>query len=277
MGSLVGQSEERTRQALRSIDALAPCVCVIDESRRRSPNRWRAGQRSHPPACSGTFLSWLNDHDSDVFRRLHCQRHLRLPPEFTRAERFDGTFFLDLPGPDQKAAIWRQYVGNSNSTPTNRSPPTTAGPVPRSAPAAGSALLDLPPVEAARHISRWPPPPPSRRTAPHLATVAVSPPRRAACSSTTPHRNHGELPGVGPRTPARATARISEPTLPLVARRVTRPHTKGGPHNMTPRADDRDSWRMLAEVYFVRSGHRPRGDRLGTSRPTTPRHHHHHR
>ena len=31
MGSLVGQSEERTRAALRSIDALAPCVCVIDE------------------------------------------------------------------------------------------------------------------------------------------------------------------------------------------------------------------------------------------------------
>ncbi|MDB5338007.1 MAG: ftsH4 2 [Planctomycetaceae bacterium] len=31
MGSLVGQSEERTRQALRIIDAMAPCVVMIDE------------------------------------------------------------------------------------------------------------------------------------------------------------------------------------------------------------------------------------------------------
>ncbi|WP_339613538.1 AAA family ATPase, partial [uncultured Rubinisphaera sp.] len=31
MGSLVGQSEERTRQALRTIDAMAPCVVMIDE------------------------------------------------------------------------------------------------------------------------------------------------------------------------------------------------------------------------------------------------------
>ncbi len=31
MGSLVGQSEERTREALRIIDSMAPCVCMIDE------------------------------------------------------------------------------------------------------------------------------------------------------------------------------------------------------------------------------------------------------
>ncbi len=31
IGSLVGQSEERTRQASRVIDAMAPCVLMIDE------------------------------------------------------------------------------------------------------------------------------------------------------------------------------------------------------------------------------------------------------
>ncbi len=31
MGSLVGQSEERTRQALRIVDAMAPCVLFVDE------------------------------------------------------------------------------------------------------------------------------------------------------------------------------------------------------------------------------------------------------
>jgi hypothetical protein len=31
MGSLVGESEQRTRQALRTIDAMAPCVAMLDE------------------------------------------------------------------------------------------------------------------------------------------------------------------------------------------------------------------------------------------------------
>ena len=30
----------------------------------------------------------------------------KLPPEFARAERFDGVFFVDLPGREQKDAIW---------------------------------------------------------------------------------------------------------------------------------------------------------------------------
>jgi SpoVK/Ycf46/Vps4 family AAA+-type ATPase len=58
----------------------------------------------------GTFLTWLNDHESDVFTIATCNDISKLPPEFARAERFDGVFFLDLPGAQQKAAIWRLYA-----------------------------------------------------------------------------------------------------------------------------------------------------------------------
>jgi SpoVK/Ycf46/Vps4 family AAA+-type ATPase len=51
-------------------------------------------------------LSWLNDHTSDVFVIATCNDISKLPPEFSRAERFDGVFFLDLPSTQQKAAIW---------------------------------------------------------------------------------------------------------------------------------------------------------------------------
>jgi len=34
----------------------------------------------------------------------------KLPPEFCRAERFDGLFFLDLPSKEQKRTIWRMYL-----------------------------------------------------------------------------------------------------------------------------------------------------------------------
>jgi SpoVK/Ycf46/Vps4 family AAA+-type ATPase len=34
----------------------------------------------------------------------------KLPPEFARAERFDATFFLDLPASREKEQIWRLYL-----------------------------------------------------------------------------------------------------------------------------------------------------------------------
>jgi hypothetical protein len=153
MGSLVGQSEERTRQALRSIDALAPCVCVIDEVEKAFAGTGGSQDSGVTTRMFGTFLSWLNDHDSDVFVVCTANDISRLPPEFTRAERFDGTFFLDLPGPDQKAAIWRQYVGQFQLDPDQPLPTDDrwTGAEIRAC-CRLSALLDLPPVEAARHI-----------------------------------------------------------------------------------------------------------------------------
>ena len=57
-----------------------------------------------------TFLTWLNDHESDVYVIATCNDVSKLPPEFSRAERFDGIFFLDLPGPAEKRAIWVLYL-----------------------------------------------------------------------------------------------------------------------------------------------------------------------
>ena len=34
----------------------------------------------------------------------------KLPPEFSRAERFDGVFFLDLPDAQQRHSIWQIYI-----------------------------------------------------------------------------------------------------------------------------------------------------------------------
>ena len=38
-----------------------------------------------------------------------CNDISKLPPEFARAERFDGVFFLDLPNVAEKEAIWAMY------------------------------------------------------------------------------------------------------------------------------------------------------------------------
>ena len=59
----------------------------------------------------GSLLTWLNDHETDVFFVGTCNDISKLPPEFARAERFDGVFFVDLPGPAQQQIIWQMYLG----------------------------------------------------------------------------------------------------------------------------------------------------------------------
>ena len=58
----------------------------------------------------GTFLTWLNDRTSDSYVICTCNDISKLPPEFSRSERFDGIWFLDLPGREQKDAIWDIYL-----------------------------------------------------------------------------------------------------------------------------------------------------------------------
>ena len=56
MGSLVGQSEERTRQALRIADAMAPCVILIDEIEKALSAAWPAPATAASCAgCSAPF------------------------------------------------------------------------------------------------------------------------------------------------------------------------------------------------------------------------------
>lgn len=108
MGSLVGQTESNIRQALRIVDAMAPCVCFLDELEKALAGVAGSGQTDSGVSARlfGTFLTWLNDHESDVFVVATCNDITTLPPEFARAERFDGIFFLDLPGVAQKTRIW---------------------------------------------------------------------------------------------------------------------------------------------------------------------------
>lgn len=109
MGSLVGQSEERTREALRIIDAMAPCIVMIDEIEKAFSGANGSGDGGVSSRMFGTLLTWLNDHTSDAFVVCTANDVARLPPEFSRAERFDGVFFVDLPSREQKDAIWQIY------------------------------------------------------------------------------------------------------------------------------------------------------------------------
>lgn len=112
MGSLVGQTEQNVRRALQIADAMAPCILFIDEIEKALSGAAGSGQNDSGVSSRmlGTLLSWMNDHTSNVYLIATCNDITRMPPELSRAERFDGIVFLDLPQRDQKDRIWSQYT-----------------------------------------------------------------------------------------------------------------------------------------------------------------------
>ena len=155
MGSLVGSTEANIRQALKIADAMAPSILFIDEIDKGLSGVASSGQTDSGVSARlfGYFLSWLNDHESDVFVVATCNDISRLPPEFSRSERFDGIFFVDLPGVAQKRTIWRMYIEKFGLDATQPKPVDAdwSGAEIRAC-CRLAALLDVALVEAAQNV-----------------------------------------------------------------------------------------------------------------------------
>jgi SpoVK/Ycf46/Vps4 family AAA+-type ATPase len=154
MGSLVGQTEANIRRALTIADAMAPCVLMIDEVEKALSGVASSGQTDSGVSARlfGTFLTWLSDHTSDVFVVCTSNDISKLPPEFARAERFDGVFFCDLPSTAEKATIWQIYL-RAYELPKQDLPRTedwTGAEIKSCCRLA--ALLDVPLIEAAKQV-----------------------------------------------------------------------------------------------------------------------------
>lgn len=126
MGSFVGQSESNIRRALQIADAMAPCILYVDELDKAMAGAGNSGQSDSGVSARmlGTLLTWLNDHTTDVFVVATCNDASKLPPEFTRAERFDGVFFLDLPSSEQREQIWQICLMEFGLDPDQPTPPS---------------------------------------------------------------------------------------------------------------------------------------------------------
>lgn len=153
MGSLVGESERNIRQALQVAEALAPSILFVDEIEKGLSGVNGAGDSGVSTRLFGTLLTWLADHESDVFfiGTANCIRHL--PPEVLRAERLDGIFFIDLPSEEQRRGIWSLYR-NQYALDKSEPNPVDDGFTPAEIRSACrlSALLNISLAEAARNV-----------------------------------------------------------------------------------------------------------------------------
>jgi SpoVK/Ycf46/Vps4 family AAA+-type ATPase len=107
-GSLVGESEERARRALRLVETIAPCILWIDEIEKAL---------AHGGLDSGTstrvfasILTWMQEKQAPVFVVATANDISSLPPELLRKGRFDEIFFLDLPTEEERQKIFNVHI-----------------------------------------------------------------------------------------------------------------------------------------------------------------------
>lgn len=108
-----GQTDANMRTALKQTDAMQPCILFVDEIEKALSGAGKSSAMTDGGAGDrlfGSFLSWLNDHESDVFCIGTCNDISMLPPEFTRDERFDAVFFIDVPTEEERLVIWQLYL-----------------------------------------------------------------------------------------------------------------------------------------------------------------------
>jgi AAA+ superfamily predicted ATPase len=106
---LVGSSEHNMRSAIRTAEAVAPCVLWIDEIEKGF-----AATGSNDSGTSsrvfGSFLTWLQEKKRPVFVIATANEIESLPPELLRKGRFDEVFFVDLPTRAERGTIWQVHL-----------------------------------------------------------------------------------------------------------------------------------------------------------------------
>lgn len=93
--------EEALRHALKTCDAIAPCVLWIDEVEKGFGDLGEGGASR----VLGSMLTWQQEKSSPVFLVATANDVARLPPELLRKGRFDEIFFVDLPDAHERKDI----------------------------------------------------------------------------------------------------------------------------------------------------------------------------
>ncbi len=102
-GSLVGESESNMRTAIEIAERVAPCVLWVDEIEKGAT--YGGGDSGTSARVVQSLLTWMQERKAPVFVIATANSLQALPPELTRAGRFDVTFFIDLPSKQEREDI----------------------------------------------------------------------------------------------------------------------------------------------------------------------------
>ena len=108
----IGGSEANMRKVLATAETLSPVVLWIDEVEKGFAGTSGSGNADAGASLRvfSTFLTWMQERKRPVFVVATANRIADLPPELLRKGRFDEIFFVDLPSPGEREAIFEIHL-----------------------------------------------------------------------------------------------------------------------------------------------------------------------
>jgi SpoVK/Ycf46/Vps4 family AAA+-type ATPase len=118
LAPFIGESERNLRDALRRVERMAPCVLWIDEIEKAfASSRSSESDGGVSKRLIGMLLVWMQERASRVFLVATANAVDELPPEMMRKGRVDEVFFVDLPGQEARAEIFRLHLARRGEDP----------------------------------------------------------------------------------------------------------------------------------------------------------------
>ena len=113
---IVGASEQHMVEALRMVEAMAPCVLWIDEIEKAfSGSNSGSSDGGVMRRMFGKFLTWMQEKTAPCFVFATSNDISKLPPELFRSERFDDKYFSFMPMVDECATIFSNLIKDENT------------------------------------------------------------------------------------------------------------------------------------------------------------------
>lgn len=103
-----GETERKTREALKMAEMMAPCVLWIDEIEKGIASD--SNDSGTSKRVLGTLLTWMAERKKCVFIVATANDIQNLPPELMRKGRLDEIFFVDLPDSDVRKEIFEIHL-----------------------------------------------------------------------------------------------------------------------------------------------------------------------
>ncbi|MCK4835786.1 MAG: AAA family ATPase [Candidatus Aminicenantes bacterium] len=118
-----GSPELVFSRALKTMDSVAPAVLWIDEIESGITDKHTDSESSR---ILGYFLTWMQEHTSDIFIAATANRIDMLPAEMLRRGRFDQIFFIDLPTRKEREEIFTIHLKSKDNDVTQFNIPQLA-------------------------------------------------------------------------------------------------------------------------------------------------------
>lgn len=120
---MAGSPELVFSRALKTMDSVAPAILWIDEIESGISDKQGEGSSSR---ILGYFLTWMQEHTSELFVTATANRIDLLPAELMRRGRFDQIFFIDLPTRTEREEIFSIHLASKGNDKSNFNIPQLA-------------------------------------------------------------------------------------------------------------------------------------------------------